>query len=632
MTLTQTATFIGLIAHFFTPPDGRVSVWVEQNVVFNEPGCSGPFSFSDREYLREPVDCWGSDSTDVVLVFGTRCGKTRTLYCGLGYTVEKVASRILYVKPTTKGTAGAEGDARTRFIPMLRATPALAKYIPSGAQRHNFKTPQQIIHGSIIDWTGSNSVANLASNPARVVIQDEVDKFNTTRKRGEDGAMVEADASSLADERCKEFANPKRFKASTPTLVSGLIWQELMKSDLRRYYVPCPHCSKHVIFAWSKQYTVLPLTGDEAFIRWDSEAKGVDGVWDLERVDRTAHMVCPHCEGKIWDGQKAEMIRNGEWKPTRVGAPGYRGYHLPSMYCQHLETSFGRMAVRFLKQKRSLQGLQGFINSDLAEPYQSQDLSSERVELVRQVQIEITAEWRKLITADAQQKWPYLWFVLRAWNGGDSEGISAGHFDTFDELRALQIEHGIPDAGVVIDSGFGSKREAEVYRNCANFGAIIPRKSGFPLHIGWMPSKGMPSRKRWRDPETKQSVPYFLRAIDPFMGTTEAGKLEINLFEFASMYYEDLLAALRDSKRGHGYRWAVSDQMDKSKFQDGSTYWKHLDGHIIKRIENRITGMTTEQWSKRHRDWPDHLLDCEILQVAQANFFGWFKIDQPKAV
>jgi hypothetical protein len=629
VTAAQKSLWFDVVRRFFTPATERVSEWVQEHIVFNEPGCSGRFNFDGREYLREPIDTWGlEDVTDVELVFGTRCGKTRTIYAGLGYIVEHTPTRILCVKPTTHGTAGALGDARTRFIPMIRSSPTLSAYIPTKSRRHDFKTPQQMIHGSIIDWTGSNSVANLASNPARVVIQDEVDKFNTTRKRDDEGNRVEADASALADERCKEFSNPKRFKASTPTLASGLIWQELMKSDLRRYFVPCPHCQKFVVFIWNKKYTALPLLPECTHIWWDPEAKNAQGVWDLERVAATAHMVCPHCQGKILESHKPEMVKRGEWRPTQTGVPGYRGFHLPSMYCSHKETSFGRLAVKFLKQKQALQGRQSFIQNDLAEPYQMQDIAQASVEVVRRVQVEITGQWEKILTGDYQQRWPYIWYVLRAWLGGDSEGILAGHCDTFDQLRDIQVANGVKDYRVYVDSGY---KAPEVYKVCAGYGEILPRSS-FPwIHTGWIPTKGFPKRTLWRDPKTGIPYPFRFQKNDPFAGTTEAGKVESVIFEFASMYFEDRLWELRDGKnRSHGFTWAISDQMDKAKFEDGSTYQRHLAGHMLKQRQNSFSGRTSDEWVRRHSSWPDHILDDEITSVAVAIASNIFRVDQLK--
>lgn len=602
-------------------PVEKVSDWCVANVRFNEPECSGQFSLSGREYLREPLDNWGDDSvTDQVTVFGTRMGKTRVCYGGLAYTIAHFSARCLYVKPKSKGTAGAEDDARTRFIPMIRATPALAKMIPDGTRRHDFKTAQQIIGGSIVDWTGSNSVSSLASNPCRVVIQDEVDKFNAVRKRDEQGNVVEADASALADERCKEFSTPKRFKASTPTLANGLIWQELLKSDIRRYFMPCPHCRKDVIFAWSKEYTVLKKTGCEAYVRWDTAARNADGSWNYDQVEASAHAVCPHCEGKILDTHKADMIRAGEWRATQKGAPGYRGYHLPSMYSAHQQCNFGKMAVRFLKNIHSLNGPRGFINSDLAEPYAAQDAASSRIERVSE--IVPGSEWKKLLTIDCQQKAPHFWYILRAWGGKEIVGLKGGSADTWEDLRAIQRDNNVPDAGVIVDSGYGAKDDAEVYRTCAGYGELVqdPQRNKL-IQIGWTPAKGMPARRKWLNTKTGVYVPYYWRPIDPYMGTAEDGKVELSLFEFSADFFKDILQGLREG-RDSRYQWTISPELNNDE------YHEHMRGQI-KREVIKYARITME-WTRRHRYAKDHLFACEYMQVAAANAFEFLDIKEEK--
>ena len=604
---------LGLLMRLGAPiPSETVSDWDARSLVFQEPNCNGPFSFAGREYLREPLDAWSDPRvTDEVLCFGTRTGKTRILFGGLAWTIVHEPSRVLYVMPNTHGTGGARNVSTTRWLPMLRASAELATLLPSGARRHSCKALQQVLGGSIVDWTGSNSPGNLASNPARVVVQDEVDKY---RRSGE----KEADPSKLADERGKEFSNPKRFKASTPTLVSGLIWQELLKTDLRRRFLPCPHCQKFVVFAWSKEFTLLPKTGAEAYVRWDPDAKKGDD-WDLERVAASAHALCPHCQGKILDTHKAAMDLGGQWRPTQTGAAGFRGYHLPSMYCASRQTNFGEMAKRFLQAKNSIAGLQGFINADLAEPYQAQDLMGKRTELII-VRAGEDAGARRIMTGDCQARKPHFWYVVRSWQGANSEGIAAGSCDRWEELRAIQLEHKVQDLGVFIDSGWGAKSEAEVYRNCASYCEIIDQSIGLPLAIGWTPAKGMPGHKKWLEKDTGLYLPYYLRPLDPFGGTADAGKVSMGLFEFSADFFKDILQNLRAGQGG--FQWAVPQAMATEE------YWRHLDGQYKVASLNKWDGRVRMRWIKRSAHWPDHLFACEVEQVAAANFFGLFPIEE----
>lgn len=360
----------------------------------------------------------------------------------------------------------------------------------------------------------------------------------------------------------------------------------------------------------------MTKTGSEAFLVWDKEAKKPDGRWDLDRVERSARMVCPHCQGDILDSFKTRMIAGGEWRPTATAEQGFRSRQLSSLYAAAPETTWGKLAVKFLQAKASLLGLQGFINGDLAEPYESQDRQAERVELITS-RLEVVNEWKKLGTVDCQID--HFWFVCRAWSNGNSQGIEAGRFSTLDDIRHRQEALKIDDVGMIVDSGFGARSDHEIYRQCARFCTLAPRAMSRPLAIGWMPSKGMPGRKRWKDTATGLSVPYYLRDIDPFLGTSEAGKISMSLFEFSGDFFEDILAEMR--KPGGPYSWAVAESMATDE------YWRHMDSKIKTAVYNRFSGRTTWEYRKRSQTWPDHMRDCEVMQIAAAVFFGLLRIE-----
>ncbi len=411
-------------------------------------------------------------------------------------------------------------------------------------------------------------------------------------------------------------------KQATPTLTTGIIWQEYLKGNQCRYFVPCPKCSGLVVLVWSPQFTMLPKTGAEAFILWDKEARRPDGTWDFVRVMKSARAICPHCKHGIEDSYKTKMIRNGVWKPTNANAPeSFVSRHLPSLYACSPQTSFGALAVKFLQAKHSLLGLQGFINGELAEPYESQDKSHQRIELVSS-KMEITDEWKKLMTVDCQAKSPYFWFVVRGWTIGRTEGIVAGSCNTWEEVRDIQIQHKVVNEAVCVDSGYGARSDADVYKNCARYCEFDDRSGGRALAMGWMPAKGMPGRKKWRDETTGLMVPYYLRGIDPYVGTSEAGSVEMSLFEFSSDFFKDILDAIRDG-RGE-IKWSVAQAVATEE------YWRHLDGEVKTMVFNKITGHTSHIWKRRSNHWPNHLLDCENMQIALANFFGFFTLEHQK--
>lgn len=598
------------ISSFFADrPSQSPSNWCQANLIFDEPDNRGPFSLAGREYIREPLDCWADPTiSDMVEVFGSQTGKTGGIMGGAAWSIVNEPARIFWVMPTRPTV---QKFSRTRWLHMLMRSPATAALVPTGARRHEFSTFEQSIGNAIVDMVWSNSPATLAGTPARIVVLDEVDKFNT-------GGGKEADAVNLAEQRSKSFASPKRIKTSTPTLPQGLIWQEFGKTDQRRRFLPCPFCGKFVVLIWSKNYSVFKKTGEEASIEWDSEAKRKDGTWDLARVENSARFGCPHCGGHIRDGHKTAMDRAGVWRPTTTAARGFRGWHLSSLYSASAECNAGKLAVKFLQAKNSLLGLQGFINGDLAEPYQAQDTLQERIELVTS-KVEVTAEWRKLLTVDCQAKAPFFWHVVRAWNGGNSNAVSAGPLDTWEEIRETQQRHTIPDVCVSIDSGFGAKSDAEVYKTCVRFAELQETAAGKVLAIGWVPSKGMPSRKRWKDPATGLLIPWYLATVDPFVGTASAGQVCQTLFEFSGDFFKDILESLRGKKTG--FKWSVSEDVSSDD------YWRHLDSEVKTAVLNKRTGRVAHEWRKRSEHWPNHLMDCETLQIAFASFHKFFPLE-----
>lgn len=619
MTKTELGRFRSKVETCLVEPfRGRVRDWCAAFLQFDEAGNHGPFRLIGCEYIGEVLDDFGDTSiADEVLVWGSQTRKTGTLMGGMAWSLCNDPCGALWVMPNREL---AKKFSRQRWQKMLRASEPTKGLVPRGAQRHSFSTLEQILGASTINFVGSNSAANLASNPCRRVILDEVDKFN-------EGGGKEADAVNLAEQRTKDQPSPQRWKTSTPTIPQGLIWQEFQKGDQRRFFVPCPHCQKHVVLAWSKQFTTLRLTGNEAFVVWDKGAKSASGTWDLDRVKASAHAVCPHCGGMIRNDHKTAMLRAGEWRSTNSFAPvSFRSRQLSSLYSTAPDTTFGSLATKFLQAKTSLLGLQGFINGDLAEPYASQETIGERVELISAKFDPAEKDgWSDLMTVDCQARSPFFYWVHRRWKvgAGESVGVQCGSAETWEEVEDIQRGRGIPKEGVAIDSGWHAKSDAEVYARCAANCEFMEQAEGIPLGIGWIPTKGFPGRKHWREKGGEVMRPFFVRDVDPFEGSSKAGLVRVGLLGFSGDYFKDVLEALR--KRQGSALWSVSQEMATEE------YWRHMDGEMRTMERSAVTGRTMNRWVPRAaKDWPNHWFDCEVLQLVLANFLGLLTIEKPK--
>lgn len=580
-----------LMGFLIDPPSETASVWCESNLMFNEPGNVGPYSLAGREYAREPLDCFSDPLvTDIVLVFGSQGGKTGILMGGAAYRLKNHPSRMGWAFPNTDLS---RAFSETRWIPMLRASPIFLGLIPEGAHRHAFKKGQQSVGQGMVNFMGSNSAANLSSNPMQVTIADEVDKFN-------EGGIKEADALNLLEQRTKDASSPKRAKASTPTVTSGPIWQELLKSDFRRRFAPCPFCAKLVVFSFSKDYTVIDPTGCEAFLTWDKEARKPSGGWDLDRVFRSARYQCPHCGGHIHDGHKTAMDRNGVWKPTKDARSTIRGYHLPSFYAPSAQTTAGKIAVKFLEAKASLKGVRGIVNSDFAEPWENQDERFTRHEIIVPSDSAKTEGSVGIMTVDYQKLSPDFWVVIRDWwPNGVSQFRGYWPLFSWDDLIDLQEEQKIENHMVFIDR---NHEPEEVYRRCLKRGKLAHRPNMPPLFVGWVPVNGLDKRAVFKDQKTKQELIWRVKDI----GGVRRG-FEFPMLQFNGPAMKDILAMLRGPEPP--FRWLLTEKVDE-------VYRKHMASNFRKTETNRLGGVTSD-WVKRS-NWPDHIYDCETEQIAAA--------------
>jgi hypothetical protein len=176
---------------------------------------------------------------------------------------------------------------------------------------------------------------------------------------------------------------------------------------------------------------------------------------------------------------------------------------------------------------------------------------------------------------------------------------------------------------VGIDSGFNTQA---VYDACAEFsqssvnpitypcGLRYPPEGGLrkPMLIGWMPMKGRETGARF----TSKTG-----AIHPF-GITTSTSMRTDavqpLLVFDTEHMREVLQRLRKGSENH--QWTVCSlpaplEAEGAFASDSDTYWKHLDSHVLKPTANRA-GRIKHLWFKRNTRWPDHLHDCELMQLA----------------
>jgi len=271
---------------------------------------------------------------ETVFMKSAQVGWTEALNNVIGFHVDQDPAPILLLQPTLEM---AEAWSKDRLAPMIRDTPCLNGRIADPKARDSGNT---LLHkrftGGHLTIVGANSPAGLASRPVRVLLCDEVDRFPVS-------AGTEGDPIDLARRRTATFRNRKVLMGSTPTVKgASRIEAAFEQSDQRFYFVPCPHCEEFQRLVWAQ-------------VKWE------------EGQPETAAYVCQHCGAVLTDADKPEMLRRGEWRPSKP-FNGVAGFHISELYSPW--TSWPEMATAFIRAKKFPETLQTWINTALGETWE----------------------------------------------------------------------------------------------------------------------------------------------------------------------------------------------------------------------------------------------------------------------
>jgi phage terminase large subunit GpA-like protein len=226
--------------------------------------------------------------------------------------------------------------SKDRLTPMLRDTPVLQGKVSDPKRGDSTNTTlHKIFPGGHITIAGSNSPASLASRPIRLVLCDEIDRYEAT-------AGSEGDPIRLAEKRAVTFWNRKKCKVSTPTIMgNSRIEREFERSDQRRFFVPCSRCGEKQILKWQQ-------------VRFDPQA-----------VDEASYQ-CEKCGGLLTDWERMEMVKRGEW---RALAPfrGIAGFHISELYSPFVMLE--EMCADYVAVREDPAQYQVWVNTTLGETY-----------------------------------------------------------------------------------------------------------------------------------------------------------------------------------------------------------------------------------------------------------------------
>lgn len=318
-----------------------VSQWADVERKLSSKGSSiqGQWSTDRNPPLREPMDCLSARSgvRDVGLMFPIQFGKTEVAINALGYCMDHDPAPVMVCLP---GEVSMNKWVAQKLKPAVDESPAMKRALTSVASRDssNTRTFKDFAGGQLyIEHAGSP--ARLKSTTVRKLIVDEVDEFANSLTGGDDPL-------DMLNGRTSAFPSTyQRLYISTPQIkgISRIefIW---LKSDQRRYHVPCPHCQHMQHLEW-------------AGLHWTPD---LSQVW----------YVCQECGAHIEEHHKTEMIRQGRWIAGNPGAKT-RGYHINCLYYQFgLGPRWADLVEMWRDAQNDPAKLKTFTNDRLAEPWE----------------------------------------------------------------------------------------------------------------------------------------------------------------------------------------------------------------------------------------------------------------------
>lgn len=524
----------------------------------------GNWSNDVTPYLVGIMDAFDDPTVEqIAFCKPTQVGGTEIELNLIGKTIGSDPSPLLVVYPTETSCKTVSAN---RIRPMIEASGQLNE------RWHRSESSLIEYHFDgmtmLLAWAGS-PVA-LASNPIRILMLDEVDKYVSNAGR-------EADPIALARERTKTFDNRKIYLTSTPTLASGKIWSELKASDCEmHYFVPCPDCGAYqeLLFDNIKFPSTPGMSRD---------ARAAAAIY-----------ICSECGALIPDTRKAGMLRAGEWRAVRGERRGALrlGFWMNALYSPWV--TWAQAANEFLRDKDEPELLQNFVNSWLAEPWEDlrmrtdADMVLERCGDERRWQI---PDWAEMLTGGVDVQRDRFYWVLRAWGAGmTSQGIAHGCCQSWDEITSVMSQEyrrndgtGLMVGMCGIDSG---DQTDMVLQYCM-------------MHMEWaVPVKGQPT--------TPAISSGFRLSHQDQQGRISRG------WTLTLVYgdkYKDIIASRLKMPMGKGC-WMQHADCDRDYAEQVTAEQKIADKN------------GRETWKPRTSHAANHYLDAEVYAFAVADRLG----------
>lgn len=429
-----------------------VSEWADRHRELRSgTNAPGPWRTELTPYLREIMDALSEHSPvrQVTFCKSSGVGGSEAEYNWIGYIMHHLGNKdLLLVMPTLELR---DRSLNPRLAKMIDESPALAALVVN-ASRNKANRGDLLEYGarSRIIKAGANSPDSLRSDHLPYVICDEVDAFPWD-------VGGEGDPMTLIENRQRTFTRAKTYLISTPTKEgASRITQQYNRSDMRRFYVPCPHCGEYQPLEWGGK--------DAAFGLKFRRAPRPEGEQGADVVTEAVYL-CRECAAEIPESAKTDMLAKGRWIAARPHIKHHRGYHINALYAPvGLGLSWVKVAQKWLDSQGDSAELKAFWNTYLGEVFREEGDSLENVSLITRLEVYPAALPVGLRSAGVDVQKDRLEITVADWGAGE-QGWVRDHIilpgdtampEVWQELHDTLTELGVQVAA--IDSGYNASQ------------------------------------------------------------------------------------------------------------------------------------------------------------------------------
>lgn len=456
MTKKTVDLFWKIIRMISPPPRTTVSQWADEfRYIPSDYGAEpGKWDSSRAQYQSAIMDAFTAKGVHkVVAMIAAQLGKSEILFNVMGRFIHQDPCPILLVQPSIEDS---EDFSKERLTPTINETPVLKKLVLESKTRDSNNTiRKKLFPGGYLAMVGSNAPSGLAKRSIRVLLFDEVDRF-------EKSAGAEGDPIDLASKRTSNFWDYIIGIFSTPTDEHSRVMAEYSLGSQEEWRHKCPNCGEfHWVTLWDMRYEYEEFEIDE------KKSYRVDAVF----------WRCPDC-GKEFSEQQ---MRNTEQKYVVLNPniTSVRSFHVNSFASPWL--SWRKIIGEYLDTNEDPQKIKSFINTRLAEIYKpTGEIKDERELMQRRETYEAELPDGVLIlTAAVDTQDNRLEYEICGWGEGEEcwgikKGVVLGAPDKAETWKELdqQLDRlyyfangtGLRVARTFIDSG--GHYTKNVYQYC----------------------------------------------------------------------------------------------------------------------------------------------------------------------